>query len=257
MPVLPRAEALALPPISTQAVPTAMGTQSLACAYAPRGLGLTGLFWACGGSSVLGRTYSLSLEAQAVATQLQFASYISSHPRACTVQALPATTRGVAPFSSPEWLVGVSPSRPGRPFNATADLINFANGGAGLAYSPWDNVPVLFNWFQAWSVSAARAGAPTYKLWRGGLVRRPHSSTLSPAPFTPIAPTRLSSLTAQPVKNTLLFSTPRVRLYTGAAPYAELAPAVLDAEWVSTWAHTAVITPAPYEDVDPLFIHRR
>jgi hypothetical protein len=72
-----------------------------------------------------------------------------------------------------------------------------------------------------------------------------------------VTPTRLSPLGVLPLKNASPLSTPRVRLYTEPLPYAELAPAVLDAEWLSTWAHTAAITPAPYEDVDPLFIHRR
>ena len=45
---------------------------------------------------------------------------------------------------------------------------------------------------------------------------------------------RFSSLVALPLKNASPLSTPRVRFYTEPLPYAELAPAVLDAEWVST-----------------------
>lgn len=122
------------------------------------------LAWAPGASPLSSPSPVAASEAQAVATQVRSAAHLFSFPHTHAPYTQPRLTGGAAPFSSPEWLAGVSLSRPGRPFSATADLINFANGGVGLAYAPWDNVPVLFNWFSAWSASAARAGAPTYKL---------------------------------------------------------------------------------------------
>ena len=155
-----------LPSVGMPAASASFATSglSLTCANSTPSLGLTGLFWVSGASQGLSLGYGLPLEAQVVATLAQFRAYAFSYIQVHTAHTHPLAVGHMTPFSSPEWLVGVSSSRPGRPFNATADLLNFANGGVGLAFSPWGSVPVLFNWFHTWSVSAARAGAPTYKL---------------------------------------------------------------------------------------------
>jgi len=83
------------------------------------------------------------------------------------------------------------------------------------------------------------------------------SNTLTTYSYAPLAPLHGEAPSTLPYKNVGLLAAPHLRLYSASRPYAELAPAVLDSEWVSTWPHAAVVTPTPYEDVDPLFVHRR
>jgi hypothetical protein len=147
MPLLPRVGFLPLPLTSISGAPAlfVVGVPTLTSAGPSVRSNLAGLPWAGGAFGGPSYVSDLPLSAQVVTTQAQFASYRSSYPCAHSAPVRLVTLGRTAPFSSSEWLVGVSSSRPGRPFAATADLVNFANGGVGLAYSPWDSVPCLFN----------------------------------------------------------------------------------------------------------------
>jgi len=84
-------------------------------------------------------------EAQSLVSRAQRACHLWLSPRLQGLTSLPSSS--LSPLPPSEWLMGVSPSRPGRPFSQSADLVNFANGGVGLAFSPWQSSPALLSWF--------------------------------------------------------------------------------------------------------------
>lgn len=104
-----------------------------------------------------------------------------------------------------------------------------------------------------WSASASVAAFPSFKVARGGLLRRPMSG-LRPAPgaaaplVAPLAAPFLGKVGAP-------IGASRLRLWAHGAGAGAPAGSALDvarASWAATWAF---VGPAPTEDLDPAFIN--
>lgn len=104
-----------------------------------------------------------------------------------------------------------------------------------------------------WSTTASLATYPSYKLARGGLLRRPFTGISKGAnpleglkePFTPL---NLSKTSAP-------FGYSNLTLFRPLVPQFKISSPSLDTQlgaWASVWA---VSTPAPTEDLDPTFIN--
>lgn len=157
---------------------------------------------------------------------------------------------------STKLLNGLDFSKPAKNFSSFMDPIDFSNGSVSLYFTPLVNFIELFNWSIAWINLATIANSPSYKIWKGGYVRRLFSNELA-SYYSLFSYKQTNIKNAQLTKINLFSELPKLSLYDNCYSFFEENPAILDKEWAPYNMYTLLDVPAPFEDLDPIFIHKR